>query len=376
MQRIETPGQILNRLYEQVCDDLACGWVVDQILSSRIGYLANCQSNRAGARLLMACMLAKVHRPSIDPREPYTEIGTDTSFSGRTYDERFLTGFVREHGLPCNSSSAFVTPALRNLDAPLLIGTDLVGRPREMYSHVLEILDEVAEGRVHAEDVLSELLRFLCLVREEQLQLRSELQGAIGQSDAPLSLSSEGIVTLIEQHLACRNSSRLPVLVVAAAYEAARDTLGEQISSLHAHNAADEQTGAMGDVEVYLSGETDVVTAYEMKNRLVTKDDIDRAIDKISAHHPPVDNYIFVTTQPIDPIVQDYAGGWYEPLGGVEIAVLDCIGFLRHFLHLFHRSRTAFLNCYQDLVLAEPASAVREDLKTTFLSLRLAAQSE
>ena len=323
----------------------------------------------------MACMLAMLHRSSVDPREPYTEIATDTSFSGRTYDERFLTSFVREHSLPCNSSSAFVTPAFRNLNAPLLVGTDLVGRPREMYTHLLEILGDVAEERVEAEDVLCETLRFLCLMREEQQRRRMELLGAVERNEAPLPLSSEGIVTLIAQHLACRNSSRLPVLVVAAAYKTAGDSLGEEIGALHAHNAADEQTGAVGDVEVYLVGENDVVTAYEMKNRLVTTDDIDRAIDKISVHRPAVENYIFVTTQPIDVLVQDYADRWYEPLGGVEIAVLDCVRFLRHFLHLFHRSRMTFLDHYQVLVLAEPASAIREDLKTAFLSMRLAAES-
>ena len=74
--------------------------------------------------------------------------------------------------------------------------------------------------------------------------------------------------------------------------------------------------------------------------------------------------------------VADYARSMYEELGGVEVVVLDCIGFLRHFLHLFHRSRMDFLNTYQDLVLAEPASAVSEPLKATFLSLRRTAESE
>ena len=44
---------------------------------------------------------------------------------------------------------------------------------------------------------------------------------------------------------------------------------------------------------------------------------------------------------------------------GIEIAILDCLGFLRHFLHLFHRLRKDFLDQYQTLVLHEPDSAVK-----------------
>ena len=56
-------------------------------------------------------------------------------------------------------------------------------------------------------------------------------------------------------------------------------------------------------------------------------------------------------------------------------AILDCIGFLRHFLHLFHRLRTDFLDAYQELVLAQPESGVNQALKEAFLALRKAAQA-
>lgn len=64
-----------------------------------------------------------------------------------------------------------------------------------------------------------------------------------------------------------------------------------------------------------------------------------------------------------------------DEIGGVEIAVLDCLSFLRHFLHLFHRLRLEFLEAYQGFVLAEPESAVSQPLKEAFLALRQAAES-
>ncbi len=141
---------------------------------------------------------------------------------------------------------------------------------------------------------------------------------------------------------------------------------------LSAHNAADKQTGAAGDVEICLTSDEKIRTVYEMKQKSVTIWDINRAIEKLS-HLPAINNYIFVTTDAVDPEVLAYATGVYERTGGIEFAILDCIGFVRHFLHLFHRHRTAFLDAYQALLLSEPESAVSFALKQAFLALRQAA---
>jgi hypothetical protein len=79
--------------------------------------------------------------------------------------------------------------------------------------------------------------------------------------------------------------------------------------------------------------------------------------------------------KPVTEEIRDYARSKYDETGGVEIAVLDCVGFLRHFLHLFHRLRKDFLDQYQVLVLKESDSAVSQALKEAFLALRQAAES-
>ena len=103
--------------------------------------------------------------------------------------------------------------------------------------------------------------------------------------------------------------------------------------------------------------------------------DIDVAVTKIARAEQRIDNYIFITTETIDPDATEYAATFYESTGGTERAVLDCIGFIRHFLHFFHRVRGSFLDTYQGLVLAESDSAVSQTLKETFLALRKAAES-
>lgn len=368
------PAGILRIAVRQAVADLKQSHVATE-MSARVEYVARNLKNRAGIRLLMACLLAKIDRPEVDVRKPYTEIGTDDSFSGRTYDERYISDLITEYELPCNSTTAFLTPALRNRAIPLTIDVDLVGRPPQLYKTVLNLLDDVYQNRATAENLLSEVIRWLLIERNEQQQrIASLIHGLRTLRDA-MPLSSEDMVLLIEQHMNLKGTSRLPVLVVAAAYKTAATYLNERILVLNSHLAADIQTGALGDIEITIAQSNDVVTSYEMKDKSITKADIDRALQKLSHANAHVDNYIFITTETIDEAVQGYARSLYTETGGTEFVILTCIGFLRHFLHLFHRLRSSFLEEYQALMLVEPPSSVSQPIKEAFLAMRQAAES-
>lgn len=372
---MENCSPLLEASLKRAQKNLGHSFIHDEEIAARVVSVVNCPSNRAGVRLIMACMLAKAHRPEIDPRKPYTKIGSKNCFSGRSYDEQFIGDFITKHNLPCNSTTAFLTPTLRNMDQTLTTKVVLVGRPAVMYHDALQLLDDVRTGRLSAQDVLDESIRLLLLERDaRKVRLKTLLSG-VGRVVGALPLSSEDTINLIEQHLRCKGSSRLLVLIVASAYEAAKTRLGECVLNLTAHNAADEQTGAVGDVQITVLGDDKVVTSYEMKNKAVQRGDIDRALQKIAAQGKHVQNYIFISTEPVTEDIREYARSKYDETGGVEIAILDCIGFLRHFLHLFHRLRKDFLDQYQVFVLREADSAVSQALKEAFLALRQAAES-
>jgi hypothetical protein len=113
-----------------------------------------------------------------------------------------------------------------------------------------------------------------------------------------------------------------------------------------------------------------------ISNRAISdRTNIDRALQKLSTSGKRIDNYIFITTDTIDEDVQHYAQSLYQETGGIEFVVLDCIGFIRHFLHLFHRLRSRYLEAYQTLLLAEAASAVSQPVKEAFLAMRQAAET-
>src|SRR3989344_1741748 len=375
MKKPQTPEQILLGIYKRAVANLQNTVITDNAIRERVDYICRCMSNRAGVRLLMSCLLGKLDNPKVDPRKPYTEIGGKDRFSGRTYDEQYLPAFINRYRLPCNPTTAFLTPTLRNIDHALTTDRELVGRPRDLYKKTLQLLADVAKKRIAADVLFVETVRILLNLRNEKLARMASLVNALRRTEGALPLSSEAIVTLVGQHLACKNASRLPVLVVTAAYQAAGERLGEQVMPLASHNAADLQTGSIGDVEICLVGDDSIVTAYEMKMKRVSIDDIDAAITKIARASERIHNYIFVTTDKIDRDVAEYAAKFYEESGGTEIAILDCIGFLRHFLHLFHRVRVDYMNAYQSLVLNEPDSAVSQTLKEAFLALRQVAES-
>lgn len=369
------PIEILNAAFRRANANLEQSFVADQQIRDDADYVARNLKNRAGVRLLIACLLAKLHRTTVDIRKPYTEIGDADAFSGRTYDERYITTFINQHNLPCNSTTAFLTPALRNRNTTLTKEVNLVGKPPQLYQAVLNLLDDVYCDRVTADVLIAEIIRLLLIDRNERQQRIEALVATLNTAEGAVPLSSEDIVNLIEQHMSLKGTSRLAVLVIAAAYQSAEGFLGEKVLTLQAHNAADLQTGALGDVEITLLADDEIITSYEMKNKRVTREDIDRALQKLLLSNRRVNNYIFITTEPIDEAVQAYARSLYHETVGIEFVILDCISFIRHFLHLFHRLRSRFLEAYQALILSEPQSAVSQPVKEAFLAMRQAAET-
>ncbi|MDE0118846.1 MAG: hypothetical protein OXM55_02420 [Bdellovibrionales bacterium] len=243
---------ILEKLYNKAKSNLENKFTSNPIIFKKIDYVARCSTNRAAIRLLMSCLLAKIHKPKVDIRKPYTEIKGRDIFSGRTYDEQYLSNLINKYELPCNSTTAFLTPALRNINRTLTLKVELVGRPRDVYKDILFLLDTVHKRTVTSETMLLDCIRILIKVKNENAKRLNTLMSGLKTSKDKSHLSVEDIINLLTQHLACKKSSRLSVLIVAAAYKSAEKYLKQKVLSLKSHTAADKQTKALGDVEITL----------------------------------------------------------------------------------------------------------------------------
>ena len=92
-----TPEEILDAALQRATASLETSLITAPQIAARIDYVSRNLQNRAGVRVLLACSLAKAHKPAVDIRKPYTEIGDADAYSGRTYDEAYITGFINEH---------------------------------------------------------------------------------------------------------------------------------------------------------------------------------------------------------------------------------------------------------------------------------------
>ena len=182
---MSTPSDVLAIAFERASSQLAATIVNDTEIVTRVEYVCRNIQNRAAVRLLLACLLAKVHKPSVDIRKPYTQIGDTDCYSGRTYDEAYINAFINKHELPYNPTTAFLTPALRNRNIILTPDVNLVGRPPQLYQQVLQLLTDVHNNRVSAAELLAETVRFLLIVRNEKRQrMQTLLAGLQSREDA------------------------------------------------------------------------------------------------------------------------------------------------------------------------------------------------
>ena len=77
-----SPEKVLHKLLSIATKEDYCQLSASDDILEKINYVCRCVENRAGVRLLMACLLAKVCKPDVDPLKPYTEIGSNDCFPG------------------------------------------------------------------------------------------------------------------------------------------------------------------------------------------------------------------------------------------------------------------------------------------------------
>ena len=229
-QQRETLAIILDRIYQRAAAAITTSFIVDADLREKVHFIAR---NRIGAdvRVLMACTLAKIHEPAKDIRKPYAVLGED-SYSGRHYDEHAIAEFIAKYRLPCNRTTGFLTPAFRTKNVVLTRDIHLGGESPELDDAFLAVITAIHDGIISAEDVLAETVRNLLQIKSARAAEIAASMASLRQPGAEAALSAEGIVTLLQQHMRSPYTSRLPVLIVAAAYTAAAPFLQERYPRL------------------------------------------------------------------------------------------------------------------------------------------------
>ena len=97
------------------------------------------------------------------------------------------------------------------------VSPNLVGKPPQLYQAVLNLLDDVYWDRIAADVLLTEIVRLLLIDRNERQHRIEALVSTLNTIEDSVPLSSEDIVNLSGKHMSLKGTSRLCVLVIAAA---------------------------------------------------------------------------------------------------------------------------------------------------------------
>lgn len=149
--RTNTSSNILDLAFKRAGSHLATSFVRNARIREDIDFVCRCPSNRAGVRMLMACLLASLSDAAVDIRKPFKPrkgktgaaplgegAGGAGHYSGRRYDEDYVGPFVIEHKLPVNATTSFLTPGYRTNPITLTRDAALTGKPQELYDRIIE----------------------------------------------------------------------------------------------------------------------------------------------------------------------------------------------------------------------------------------------
>jgi len=238
--------------------------------------------------VLITSLTYKVLYPEQDIRKHQASI--DGGYSGRTFDARFITPYMKIHKFPSMSESGWLT---RALEQKVQYDKNYPGAitPKKLKPAFLEILDNVQNG-ANCREYLSYLFQGLIILRNKQTIDLAK----------PTTLSINSILELLDKHFNQRynaeGASRLPVLAIYAAYQCLIHEVkrfeGKQLLPLESHTSSDRSSGRIGDIEI-VDEKNREFEAVEVKFGItITTQLVNDAYSKLQT--TPVDRYYILST--------------------------------------------------------------------------------
>lgn len=162
------PTDILEKAYRHASAELKQPVISDSDAVTQVQLACGNPLWRANSRILLACLLAKIDNPKIDIRKPYRQDG-ERAYSGRSYDERYISNFIEKYRLPCHLTSGFLSTVYRNGFA-FTTDSKVSTRWPEQYMAVVQLFAKVEDETILAEDLLAEIVRVLLIYRTKWSQ--------------------------------------------------------------------------------------------------------------------------------------------------------------------------------------------------------------
>ncbi len=318
--------------------------------------LSRSESAKAILTVIFTSLVYKVLNPQQDIRNHQTSI--KNGYSGRTFDSKFITPFLKSEKFPAMAESGWLT---RSLEQKVPYSKNYSGaiRPDSLKVAFLEIIDYIQKGN-DLEELLSYFFQGLIIQRNSQ---KIDLA-------KPLNLPISTIIDLLKKHFNAKynaeGASRLPVLALYAVYQCLiSETIrfqGKALLSIESHTSADSRSGRIGDIEI-IDEKMRVFEAVEVKfgipiNLQLVKD----AFEKFKTTQ--VNRYYLLSTANIENSEKEKIDEEIERIKnihGCHVIANGLTNSLNYYLRLISNT-SEFIENYVNLI--EEDSALKFEHKT------------
>lgn len=214
----------------------------DQALLNTV--LQYSESAKGVLTVFITSLVYKILHPQQDIRNH--QEGIINGYSGRTFDSKNITPFLKQCKFPAMAESGWLT---RSLEQKVPYDKNYTGaiNPSSLKAAFLTLLDNI-QNNANCTAYLSYILQGLILRRNQHTIDLAK----------PTTLSINSILGVLDAHFhasyKAEGASRLPVLAFYAIYECliteAKRFNGKQLLPIESHTSADARSGRIGDIEI------------------------------------------------------------------------------------------------------------------------------
>jgi len=289
----QQPLEFLTELYDSAMSIVGSKETITSDLSQNEKKLLDIVLNyseqaKAVLTVIVTSITYKALCPEQDIRNHQASIAN--GYSGRTFDSKNITPFMKKYKFPSMAESGWLTRALEQ-KVPYDKNYSGAITPKELKPVFLDVLDNIENG-ANCTAYLSYLFQGLIIKRNKQsIDLAK-----------PTTLAINSILHLLNNHFnnsyKAEGASRLPVLAIYAAYQClineAKRFEHKKLLPIESHTSSDKSSGRIGDIDI-IDEKQRAFEAVEVKHGIViTLQLVQDAYTKFQT--TPVDRYYILST--------------------------------------------------------------------------------
>ncbi|MFT4152788.1 hypothetical protein [Parafilimonas sp.] len=300
--------------------------------------------------VFITSIVYKILNPSQDIRKHQDSI--EGGYSGRTFDSKNITPFLKQCKFPAMAESGWLT---RSLEQKVPYDKNYTGaiKPDSLKAAFLTLFDNIQNG-ANAKKYLSYIFQGLIIKRNQHTIDLAK----------PTTLSINTILWILDKHFnspyKAEGASRLPVLALYAIYECLVNETkrfeSKEMLPIESHTSADRRSGRIGDIEIIDENKRSF-EAVEVKHGIVLS--LQLITDAYSKFQTtPVNRYYILSTAPppakeeLDKIQDEIQR--IKNVHGCQVIANGIMPSLKYYLRLLDNT-FEFIDNYVNLLEADTA---------------------